>query len=80
MTIGVNLNYGFYFNYSDRITEEISLFDITETTDKLEVSVRLFIPLILTWEVIKTFIEEGRTYKQIQWINADNLPENSRFY
>lgn len=80
MTIGVNLNYGFYFNYSDRITEEISLFDITETTDKLKVSVRLFIPLILTWEVIKTFIEEGRTYKQIRWINADNLPENSRFY
>lgn len=80
MTIGVNLNYGFYFNYSDRITEEISLFDITETTDELKVSVRLFILLILTWEVIKTFIEEGRTYKQIQWINADNLSENSRFY
>lgn len=35
LTIGVNLNYGFYFNYSDRITEEISLFDINETTDEL---------------------------------------------
>ncbi|MDD6346199.1 MAG: hypothetical protein PUA51_08300 [Oscillospiraceae bacterium] len=86
LTIGVNLNYGFYFNYSDRKIEEISLFDInkiediTETTDELEVSVGLFIPPILAWEVIKTFIEEGKASKQIQWINPDNLPEDSRFY
>ena len=34
--------------------------DIIEITDELEVLLGLFIPTILAWKLIKTFISEGK--------------------
>lgn len=89
LSISANLNYGFYLNYSNSNGDEeekLSLSDINkmdvfiESTDDLEVSLGLFISPNLAWEVIKTFLEEGKPSQKIQWIEPDNLPENSRFY
>ncbi len=89
LSISVNLDYGFYLNYSnnrENEEEKLSLFDfykldqIVEGVDDLEVSLGLFIPQTLAWEVIKTFLEEGQPSPQIQWIDPDDLPEDSSFY
>ncbi|MDE6670713.1 MAG: hypothetical protein K2K16_00800 [Ruminococcus sp.] len=89
LSVSVNLNYGFYLNYSNSNIDEaekLSLSDINriediiESTDGLEVSSGLFIPPVSAWEAIRTFLEKGKPSQKIQWIEPDNLPENSRFY
>ena len=89
LSISVNLDYGFYFNYSNNKQDEkekLSLFDfgklneIIEGIDDLEVSLGLFVPPIQAWEIIKFFLEKGQLSPQIKWIEPENLPENSKFY
>ena len=84
LIINAIVEYGIYLRYeSDE--EKLSVFDknklntIIWTKDVCDFSSGLFLPPYLAWNGIKEFLQTGTASNEINWINAEDFPENGNY-